>query len=248
MKRDRGIDHARTSFKPGLNFCACEICGPLAERARAGEDVGVAHGEIPPECKYLNREEVFAAGWETMNDPAKADRLTVLFHTRQRLDLDAPDEQLLLFNDDPSPTRRERAVAATVLQWLGTNVGWCFLEETLEECGFVIHGAAEFEGLVQVLAATQVAEAQQRAVREIKEATARADAWLKGARAALATKEASMDQLIADGIAEERVKAEDATRDMITMHRLKEKAERRLAAHAAVAFGRFENLEDEDEL
>lgn len=30
---------------------------------------------------------------------------------------------------------REAAIVATVVQWLGTNVGWCFLERALAMCG-----------------------------------------------------------------------------------------------------------------
>lgn len=35
-------------------------------------------------------------------------------------------------------TPRDRQVVATVIQWLGSNVGFCFLEETLKDCGYVI--------------------------------------------------------------------------------------------------------------
>ena len=33
---------------------------------------------------------------------------------------------------------RDRLVAATVIQWLGTNVGFCFLKETLSDAGYKI--------------------------------------------------------------------------------------------------------------
>jgi len=32
--------------------------------------------------------------------------------------------------------RRDRYIVATVMQWLGTNCGWCWLEETLRKCGY----------------------------------------------------------------------------------------------------------------
>jgi hypothetical protein len=35
-------------------------------------------------------------------------------------------------------TDRDRLVSATVVQWLGTNCGLCFLRETLEEAGYKI--------------------------------------------------------------------------------------------------------------
>lgn len=34
--------------------------------------------------------------------------------------------------------RRDRYIVATVMQWLGTNCGWCFLQETLKSCGYRI--------------------------------------------------------------------------------------------------------------
>ena len=35
-------------------------------------------------------------------------------------------------------SKRERFIVATVIQWLGTNCGWCFLEEVLKDCGYKI--------------------------------------------------------------------------------------------------------------
>ena len=34
--------------------------------------------------------------------------------------------------------KRDRYIVATVMQWLGTNCGWCWLEETLRKCGYRI--------------------------------------------------------------------------------------------------------------
>ena len=35
-------------------------------------------------------------------------------------------------------TNRDRLIAATVIQWLGTNVGFCFLNEVLRKAGYSI--------------------------------------------------------------------------------------------------------------
>lgn len=43
--------------------------------------------------------------------------------------------QCLLTDVDIDLTERERMIAATVVQWLGTNVGTCFLEDTLALVG-----------------------------------------------------------------------------------------------------------------
>lgn len=33
-------------------------------------------------------------------------------------------------------TNREKYIVATVIRWLGTNVGWCWLTKVLKECGY----------------------------------------------------------------------------------------------------------------
>lgn len=35
-----------------------------------------------------------------------------------------------------APTLRDRQIAATVIQWLGTNVGMCFLDQALARAGY----------------------------------------------------------------------------------------------------------------
>jgi len=35
-------------------------------------------------------------------------------------------------------TENDRTIVATVIQWLGTNVGFCFLEAALKRCGLKI--------------------------------------------------------------------------------------------------------------
>lgn len=42
-------------------------------------------------------------------------------------------------------TRMERWVAATVVQWLGTNCGFCFLRNVLKKCGYGIVRLDEYE-------------------------------------------------------------------------------------------------------
>lgn len=44
-------------------------------------------------------------------------------------------------------TKRERRIVATVIQWLGTNVGWCFLGEALGRCGYQVVSQKEYKEL-----------------------------------------------------------------------------------------------------
>jgi hypothetical protein len=42
--------------------------------------------------------------------------------------------------------QQSASVAATVIQWLGSNVGFCFLEDALKRCGYRIVRAGEGAG------------------------------------------------------------------------------------------------------
>lgn len=44
----------------------------------------------------------------------------------------------VLSTDDPQRIERDRIVAATLVQWLGSNVGFSFIEESLRLCGYEI--------------------------------------------------------------------------------------------------------------
>lgn len=82
-----------------------------------------------------HREEVFAQRWRAENEPP-----TYVNHGRGMLD------HLLYMSPDQTKftgesTEREESVAASVIQWLGTNCGWCFLESALKDCGFVLREA-----------------------------------------------------------------------------------------------------------
>ena len=36
------------------------------------------------------------------------------------------------------PTTRDRIAVVTAIQWLGSNVGFCFLQEALKACGYKV--------------------------------------------------------------------------------------------------------------
>lgn len=192
MKRDRSIDHHRVRHKPGVGFCRCPVCADLADRAmRKGEDHGFGLGEVPPGCKHINTEAIFAEKWEKENHPTPGLNggdgiLSSLMRTRARVNVNDPDPNLLLFEKDPTVTRRERVVAATVIQWLGTNVGWCFLTQCLSACGFLLVEESAYERQVQGAAnarlhadrqemETRLADERQQMEKRIAEAEAARD-------------------------------------------------------------------------
>lgn len=78
------------------------------------------------------REKVFADAWEELNAQPRSRRTPATV-----------DYLIHPSNNDPSiaslhATDRECEVAATVIQWLGSPVGWSWLQETMAK----IHGKA----------------------------------------------------------------------------------------------------------
>lgn len=77
------------------------------------------------------REKAIAEQWEKEN----ADGVSFGAHWGgQRVPLIVA----LLMGDEGSPdvTQRDATVAATVLQWLGSNVGFCFLQDAFRKAGY----------------------------------------------------------------------------------------------------------------
>jgi hypothetical protein len=76
----------------------------------------------------LNKEKIFADRWEEENEER-----AWLNHGNGIL------QDLFIDNHGNwvhEITDQERVVAATVVQWLGTNCGWAWLEETLKQCEY----------------------------------------------------------------------------------------------------------------
>lgn len=83
------------------------------------------------------REKAFAEQWEKENDQWHV--LDLLL----RADRPPNASPMSGFDDRPyhfgePPTQRDATVAATVIQWLGSSVGRCFLEDSLARVGYRI--------------------------------------------------------------------------------------------------------------
>lgn len=84
------------------------------------------------------REAAFAKAWENENKISPSlnhgfGLLQDLFcHADKRFGYAVPGVA------DHIVTEKEREIAATVIQWLGSNCGWCFLGEVLSECGYTL--------------------------------------------------------------------------------------------------------------
>ena len=92
---------------------------------------------------WLNKEKVFAAKWNETNHPPSflnhgVGTLEWLLCSRYRKGANflRPDDACHeLYRHLTQP---EATAAASAIQWLGTNCGWCWLEECIRECGFDI--------------------------------------------------------------------------------------------------------------
>lgn len=89
--------------------------------------------------RHGRRELVFASAWEAENDTRPYHRggrsgvgvLRNLLNPRQTAHRHWPDQYRA-----PRVGSRERRAAATVIQWLGSNVGFAWLTEVIEALGY----------------------------------------------------------------------------------------------------------------
>lgn len=86
-------------------------------------------GWLVERCRFNIRERVFAERW--MFEHKRTDLLRLLFER-------TPINLLLPYHPRIILTARDRFVAATVIQWLGSNVGFSFLQECLEKFGYKV--------------------------------------------------------------------------------------------------------------
>jgi hypothetical protein len=87
---------------------------------------------------WLNKETVFARKWDEANHPPSflnSGRGTLEWLLCAEYRTGALGSGEYFARDLTQP---EATAAASAIQWLGTNVGWCWLEETLRECGYAL--------------------------------------------------------------------------------------------------------------
>lgn len=100
---------------------------------RSGRHVGW----LAERCRYNRRERVFAEEWRRENRRENRNDWTWL-SLLQKLFLRNPESVFGFARPRIVISRREEYIVATVIQWLGTNVGWCFLNTCVERCGYRI--------------------------------------------------------------------------------------------------------------
>jgi hypothetical protein len=113
----------------------------MAEKVPAG-----LHADRLKPNRENPREVAFAEKWKQENEPSRnLDLLALLFRVPCSRDDPACVNSLGLgamggYCKLPigEPTERDRIVASTLVQWLGSNVGFGFIQEAIEKCGYKI--------------------------------------------------------------------------------------------------------------
>jgi hypothetical protein len=87
------------------------------------------------------REKAFADAWEKENEPRE--------HFARPWSGQVSTLQALMRRGDKLiPVSQKSATAvATIVQWLGAPIGWCFLESTLKQAGYVVLTREQYEKL-----------------------------------------------------------------------------------------------------
>ena len=98
----------------------------IIKEYKEGYNVGL----FPERVEFNPREKAFANEWQKENE--------ILCYVNQG----RGTLQNLMYDKNNKPifyiTDNDRVIVATVIQWLGTNIGFDFLERALKGCGYKI--------------------------------------------------------------------------------------------------------------
>lgn len=86
--------------------------------------------------KWNKKERAFAENW--IDENIQRGWLNHGYGILQGLFIEGGERPLEFPRLITRITKRDRMIVATIVQWLGTNCGWCFLEECLHKCGYKI--------------------------------------------------------------------------------------------------------------
>ena len=87
-------------------------------------------GYFTHRLEFNDTEKAFHDKWLEINEPKRG--FNYGHGTLQDLFFDQKGKCLVEL------TKRDREIVATVIQWLGSNIGFSFLQETLKEVGYKI--------------------------------------------------------------------------------------------------------------
>ena len=148
-RQHRGLHYRRTKYAPGFGICSCSSCSDRYSAAeRLHQRIGAVlpkAGEPNPDCIYVNHERVFAEEWEKENERNPGFNygrgiLQDLMVTQRQAKPGQPwaRDSFSLHGLRVAfvVRQRDRCIAATVIQWLGSPCGFAWLSEVLAKCGY----------------------------------------------------------------------------------------------------------------
>lgn len=127
--------HEMLKNRHGLDLAEYEIeeIMLVAEKALAeSEHVGISVDRI----HHCEREKAFHDQWKKKNEAIRG--INFGEGILQDLFINANVQSMNIRKWELEITKRERMIVATVIQWLGSNIGMEFLSSTLKKCGYEI--------------------------------------------------------------------------------------------------------------
>ncbi len=101
------------------------------------KNISWRHDRIQFPCHSTDREKAFSDAWIKENEDRRGiDYGWGLLQDNFCSSLNTPDH--LAYNVLHKITKRERVIVATIIQWLGTNCGWCWLNKAVNNAGYRI--------------------------------------------------------------------------------------------------------------
>ncbi len=92
-------------------------------------------GAFSKRCEFNPTEKAFADEWRKENDRKYSRGINFGYGILQDMFIDGS-----LFRNYAKTVinKRDRYIVATVMQWLGSNIGRCFLQTVLKKEGYII--------------------------------------------------------------------------------------------------------------
>lgn len=103
---------------------------------RGHKNIGYMHHRMKFDCEQSNREKALSRLWRKENQ--KRHWLNCGFGVLQDLFFNSAHFDRTKIFPLTTITKRDRVIAATVVQWLGSNCGFTFLCKAMDNCGYKI--------------------------------------------------------------------------------------------------------------
>lgn len=99
-------------------------------------NIGYMHHRMKYDCEQSQREKALARAWRKEN--MCRSWLNSGFGILQDLFINTEHKDRTYHFPITIITNRDRVIAATVIQWLGSNCGFAWLNDVMKKCGYKI--------------------------------------------------------------------------------------------------------------